>query len=233
MRLRVVGLLSTICCASAYSQPARLTGTLAWTEVVAGTNTPVLTPNGVLEPGESARVRFSAAFTPGVGLPVTYQLPGGGTSTAPVAGLWSAVFALIATGANGGTWDFPTAIPGFFAELDVIDPTTGSIILTGIYQPEPPLGSSPLPTNPLPDAWNAVWTPPNFDPRLVTFQPQPGSSVGGLFVRVGQDPQGNPLFSGATIFSSTFSQVQIPVVPAPAAASLVLLSFLGATRRRG
>lgn len=211
---------------STYCQTPNVTGTLAWTEVVAGTNNPVASPNGVLDPGEGARVAITFEFTP-VGTPVTYQFPSPGL--APVAGFLSAPLDLRATAAQGGTWAHFATLPGFNGGLGIPAPD-GSLGLASLSQPYPPSGSFPLPTNPLPGAWRAVWTPLTYEARLVTFQLQrPFDGDPFLFVHTGEDPPGNPTFGYARATAS-YGNVQIPVVPVPGAAGALGLVF--ATRRR-
>ena len=92
----------------------------------------------------------------------------------------------------------------------------------------------PIATNPLPGVWQAVWTPPAYDPRQVRFDLVTSHSIPGgseplhFFVYLGLDPGGNPLF-GVADGIGEYGSVTIPVVPSPATAAP--LTFLFAFRR--
>jgi len=188
----VVGTLVPAC--AAFSQIPHADHALNWTEVIAGTSAPVSSPNGMLDPGEGALVGLSVSFTP-VGTPVFYQspLPGG---TAPVAGFRGVGFSLDATAANGGSWLLLPGSAGFQVSLGFPLPD-GSLGAAGVAQPIPPLGSSPIGTNPLPNVWRAVWTPSSYLPRQCSFHLTSGTDNYLVFVSLGLDPGGNPLFGWA------------------------------------
>ena len=208
---------------AALAQLPHTTRTLDWLEVVAGSSTLVPNPNGVLDPGEGALIRLWLSFTPSVGSPVTYSFPPPG-GVAPVAGFSLALFNVNATGANGGSWTNLTTSPGFTGTLGTLL-SEGSLLFARVGQPEPTGGQFPLPTNPLPRVWQAVWTPPDYDPRAVSFElGATGIGATNLFAHIGQGPGGNPLF-GQAPSTSTVSQVHIPVVPGPGCAILVLLAI--------
>jgi hypothetical protein len=76
---------------------------LDWMEVDAGTNTPVSNPNGILEPGEGARIMLSAGFTPEVGQPINDGI---------MAGLGTA-FLIMHTGSSSGSWSHVATASGF------------------------------------------------------------------------------------------------------------------------
>jgi hypothetical protein len=50
-----------------------VTYTLSWSEVVAGTTTPVAAANGRIDPGEGARIAIRVEITPGVGSTASYS----------------------------------------------------------------------------------------------------------------------------------------------------------------
>src|SRR5207245_1622513 len=91
---------------AALAQPAHADLTLSWFEVIAGSTTAVSSPNGILEPGEAARLRVSIAFTP-VG-----TLVGSSTGPAPVAGFYRTGFDLDLVSGQGGIWNRFNATPG-------------------------------------------------------------------------------------------------------------------------
>src|SRR5690606_14379741 len=63
------------CGDQALAQTAQVSHTLRWLEVDALTNTPVTNPNGVLEPGEGARIIMDTSFTPPAGSAHAYSYP--------------------------------------------------------------------------------------------------------------------------------------------------------------
>jgi hypothetical protein len=146
----------------------------------------------------------------------TYQMLSGGIAEAPVAGFWTLHFGVAAAQANGGDWVMQPSMPGFESQIWAIDPGGTGSILASARQLDPPLGSFPLPTNPLPSIWSAVWIPPNYTPRTAVFSSASGTSGGGLFVHIGTNAHGHPAFGFAEVASSHFSALQVPIAPAPA-----------------
>jgi hypothetical protein len=221
---------------SAHAQVPQVDHLLGWKEVIAGTNTPVNSPDGIIEPGEAVRIELSITFTP-VGTLVAYQFPPPG-GVAPVAGFGGSLFRLIATSASNGTWSSPYgAIPGFSVSIGSVDPD-GSLEMCGVTSPEPPLGSLPNPVNPLTSVWTAVWTPSVYDSRQVSFQQQNLISIPpyhpSVWVLRGSDPNGNPLLGLASANGTYGSTVSIPLVPAAPTGVAFALGLLAATggRRR-
>ncbi len=193
--------------------------TLSWNEVVSGTAIPVPSPNGILEPGEAVRFSISISFTP-VGTLLPYFPPPG--FMAPVAGFQRTGFGISPTTFSGGSWDAFGVTPGFSGSLGSSLPD-GSLAFCSVWQPNPPVGSSPIATNPLINVWGANWTPSGYSPGQVAFSP---SVVSGdyphLFLNIGSDPGGNPQF-GTVVVSSTFGPtVQVPIAPSPGSCFVVL-----------
>lgn len=204
---------------NALGQVPRADLSLAWSEVVTGTNTPVNNPNGVLEPGESARLSMSLSFNPGVGAPVLYQ---GGTAL--VSGFRRVGFNVVTPNFAEGTWSLLGGATGFAPSATVTPSNT--IGFASIQQPFPTPGGSPISANPLPDLWHILWTPSFFEAREATFRLNGVSDDGTvLFVSTGVDPQGNPTFGltgqGPATFGST---VSVPIAPTPGG-----LAFIGGT----
>jgi len=222
---------------AAWSQTPWFTYEAEWHEVQAGTNVPVTSPNGMLEPGEAVRLRLSASFTP-VGTVVAYQLPEPG-GFAPVAGMGSSAFSLIANNAQGGVWSHVIVRHGFLDSGLNISEANGTFHVLGFGQPHPTGGILPIATNPLPDVWEAVWTPSIYSPRIAGFEIVPPTMIPGggplppaVYVSLGS-PQGIPLF-GRAFGIGQYDSVQIPIVPAPGAGAVVVLglALMGIRRRR-
>jgi len=211
--------------------PPRFHATLSWDEVSSATHAPVQAPNGLLDPGEAALFRFSLAFTPGVGELTVYQMTSGGLAVAPVAGLSSLLFSVIAAMAGGGTWFLQPTVPGFEPSLSLVEPETSSIFLAGAYQPHPLPGSLPIATNPLPSIWAAAWSPSDYATRTAAFDFRGWSGSGGLFVRTGTNTNGDPTFGFAEVSQTHFGVVQVPIAPSPASFLPFLALACGAIHR--
>lgn len=224
-RDKIIALTCSVAAEAARAQTPHVNHTASWSEVFASTHAPVGSPNGVLDPGEAARVSISFSFT-AVGTPVSYQWPTPGV--APVAGLSNSSFNLIATAALGGTWTQPTVPSGFEGILGLPGPD-GSALICLLSQQV--MAHS---TNPLINAWSAVWTPPTYSARTVGFQIQqltgsPELRPLNLWVDLG--PPSNPSF-GTAMASGDYGSVQIPVVPGPSILALLGLIAPFAARRR-
>jgi hypothetical protein len=230
MRTVLVGLMAVVLtCGQAVAQAAAQAWLeLQWTEVYAGTNTPVANPNGILEPGEGALIRLSISFTP-VGTQVQYNWPGGGV--APVAGFRGGLFYLQGTGGTHGSWSHHQFAPGFPSYAG--DPSNGNLSLILISAPFPPAGSLPDPSNPIHNIWERVWTPASYDARAIQFEMR-GSTQMEVFVIAGIDPStGDPIIGvgGGPVTSSV---IGISIVPTPASVlgPGLLLGLVAARRRR-
>ena len=154
----------------------RVDYTVNFVEVLAGTNAPVPTPNGILEPGEAARLSVSVSFTPAVGTTVAYTpppSPGIGT----MAGFGSMVVDLCVGPRNSpspsgfGTWSFVQRAPGWaFGDPGNVFFGSGgayfSYLQAGQFVP-PPMTANPA--NPIPDIWLGVWTPASYSDRSVLW----------------------------------------------------------------
>ncbi len=200
---------------------------LNWSEVVEGTTMPVNSPDGILEPGESVRFRVSIDFTP-IGTLVPYQPP----VFAPVAGLENAIFGLGSTVVQSGVaWSEFVVSHGFSGERGTALPP-GALAGCQVFQPFPPPGMNPIPTDPLLNVWQVNWTPPSYDSRWVTYRLAYTSEGNDLFVRTGTDPNGHATYD---IVSAPFDlglPVNIPIVPSPGAAGIFVLSAIAAAHRK-
>jgi hypothetical protein len=211
--------------------------TLNWLEVVSGTNTPVASPNGMLEPGESARISISVLITPPIGSPATYPPPPPpGTGT--LAGFGGMRINLLTKGpgnpavAGAGSWYGITRDPAWSLGTSVGWPQgSGSIvedIIAGQYVPP---GMTANSANPITDIWRGNWTPTSFTGRSVSWATAPGYGEIPLaiLIRYGTDPAGHPMYVGK-IVPGTYGSTTIPIIPAPA--SLFALSAILLQRRR-
>ncbi|MBX3377031.1 MAG: hypothetical protein KF678_08515 [Phycisphaeraceae bacterium] len=228
----VTGVVPEFAMAQPTSPPARFHTTVSWVEVATGTLDPVSSPNGVLEPGESALMRLSLEFSPGVGQLVRYWVSGVGWLESPVAGFSDTYFSAIATGAGGGTWTLAPSPPEFPSGLFITLPETGSVLVAGAWQPFPAPGQMPNAMNPLPNLWAATWTPPHYTARTAEFRFQSASPAGYLFAEFPSAPGG---FHGVEVRQMEFGVVNIPIAPAPASClPFLALGFtaLRRTRRR-
>jgi hypothetical protein len=209
--------------AATMAQVPEVVHTLSWMEVYAGTNTPVASPNGVLEPGEATLLRVSVSFTPvGTLMPYHSPYPGG---IAPIAGMGESVFRIRNSGAEGGDWSHWGAQSPFMNRQGSIDPT--GVLVTGSIQDWPwnqPVWQ-PDPINPVPRFWEAVWTPSHYAPRIVEFGFEdwvPPWIRPFLWVTLGYDPTtGNWIGGYGQAQPMWGPPVQFPVVPAPWTAAVI------------
>lgn len=210
------------------AQVGRADLTLDWMEVLAGTSTPVASPNGILEPGEAARFSVSIAFSP-IGTQVPYFPLG----TAPVAGFQRTGFGVSPTTVFGGSWDSFGVTGGFLGSLGVPLPD-GSLAFCNVRQPLPPVGSSPIATNPLINVWSANWVPPSYAVSQVAFRLNiVFDDYAKLFVFIGNDPGGNPQFGTVEAISTFGQDVQVSIAPSPAGllVAMALVPWLRRGRR--
>lgn len=214
--------------AAARGQEALATHLWTFVEVATGTNTPVGAPDGILQPGESARLTLSVSFTPAVGSTITYTPPPG-TGVGTVAGLGSVFFDILGGPGSQGTWSFHQRAAGFpiggpGSELP------GGTGRTGAGADQLSVSNT---TNPVDAIWSMVWTPASYSSRAVMWQGAPSASSpnahSSLFVQVGPGPNYIGLF-----IPGQFGSVSIPIVPAPGmgAFALVGVAALGRRRRR-
>jgi len=215
-----------------------ITYSWTWTEVLAGSSTPVAVSNGLIEPGEGARLALTATITPGIGSVVTYvppPQPGFGT----LAGLGSLFFDLLGSNANGGQWSVIRRNPGGInwglGPAGTGQPS-GDLVSAGVGQFVLP-GAIVNGTNPVVNIWAATWTPDGFAARTVSFQSAAAAASGGnhsaILIQYGDDPNSQkPLVVGRVVDGIFGNSGPIPVVPAPGGAMILGLGALVASRRR-
>jgi hypothetical protein len=227
MRARTIALATAIAGFAAAQSSAQELVTLNWsfTEVIAGTTTPVANPNGIIEPGQAAHIQLSASYTPAAGSS-TMTIFGPGT----VMGLESLFFDLVGTLATEGTW---TNFGRHVSWAGPVSAGTASPDDTGVasaqvYQ----FVMAPMPVNsmnPIDNIWSVVWTPHDYAAREVTFTGQKAAIASGtgasLIVNVG----GTYMSKGV---DGVFGSLTVPIVPSPGSLSLVGLAGLIVARRR-
>lgn len=202
--------------------------TYTWTEVLAGTTTPVLTPNGVLEPGEGALIHVGIMAlhngSNAIGQVTTYSGPVG-PGFGIIRGIGSFVYSLVGAGADAsGSWNSraTTSVLPSGAHPGYIAAAGARVNSFGGGQVMPP-GSSANATNPIPSAWRGVWNPVSFESRTVTFKAEASDAVpagqqnsiqvqfGSAFLIPGDPSTEYGLFWGTYIPSDFGAGVDIPI----------------------
>jgi hypothetical protein len=244
MRPRTLaGLVLSLTTAAAAQESVNFT--LKWLEVVAGTTTPVANPNGIVEPGEAARIAITATILPGIGMPANYPAPPGpGSGTGTIAGFGLMTVDLVAgtqqapSLGGAGSWTSIVRFPGF-AVGSYAPPTH-----RGAYMHYLQAGQFPLPgttansSNPLVNLWRGTWTPADYSERSVAWNlfnipptggPAPGPPPASILIQYGS-PQ-YPQYAGKVVPAS-FGSTTIPIIPAPASLALLVTFCVGHRRRR-
>jgi hypothetical protein len=216
---------------------------LSFTEVDAISLLPVTSANGSLDPGEAAMMQLRMFITTPVGTPVLipaqhgYQTPGllgglwsgnidivGDAGALSARGLWtvngSAGVAVLGNqapfNAGGVTWNGTPVANG--TRLNDIAPAQFGANPQALNQ-----------QNPVAPIWLGVWAPDSFEPRTVSFELGLGTSALPSQVWGFVDWYPLPAIGSAT---STYSGVQIPIVPAPGITIPPMLSAAFLLRRR-
>jgi hypothetical protein len=196
------------------------------TEVHAGTNVPVSSPNGVIEPGEAVLFRLTVSFTPPVGT-VIPGLPPPST----VAGLsWFFFHFGSLAGGHEGTWSHLALAPGWQGR-GVGSPS--GWLEAELYQ-FPLAGQTADPQNPVVNGWSQVWTPNSYAPRTINWLAQPAAfgGWGGIFVETGTHPQGGPLYTPVNTFQAPSHLFPVTIIPGPGSFAIGLWAGALASRRR-
>lgn len=228
--------------------------TYSWSEVAAGTTTPATGPlggNGVVDPGEGARISISINILKNgqnaIGQTTTYATPPA-PGTGVIAGLGSFLYNLFADapGATAGTWThrgFPSFVSGAnnWAGTTVGLVVAGGIENFGTGQFLAP-GATANATNPLAAFYSATWNPADYVPRTVRFRVSEGvyvptGQVNGVIVRYDiARPDPNDPSTWYDLYATKFfgadygAGAEIPVAPAPGL-GLPLLAALAFCRR--
>jgi hypothetical protein len=204
-------------------------------EVIAGTNTPVTHPNGVIEPGEGARLELTIQYSPPAGTVVNYSAPPG-SGVGQVAGLASIIYDLAGiTPGWEGTWSHLSRRGGWGLG-SAGSPGWGGNGIEFLQAGQFPFpGQVANPMNPAEAIWSGVWTPAVYSQRSTVFrgQTRTPSYGSGLYVQYDTDPVGgHPLYVSVRTLADHHHAVEIPIVPAPGPAVVGLLA-LGLGARRG
>jgi hypothetical protein len=234
-------------CATANCQPL-VSNAITWNDNgnLNGNN------NGILEPGEAARIVVDVGFTPPVGTTLPANAPG---FAGPVAGLavslcdlnggavdhtgtWT-VGGLGFNGTTGSNWGLRS---GWTLGNAVGTPqASGDLWGFGLVQGLLP-GPTASPLNPVVEAWRGKWQPTSYNSRTVTFSLVPSILVlagqsHSVLIQYGVDQsQGYPLY--ATHFApGQYGSIQIPIAAAGAcclaSGACSVLSFSACTGQGG
>jgi hypothetical protein len=214
-----------------------VTYTLSWSEVVAGTTTPVAAANGRIDPGEGARIAIRVEITPGVGSTASYPAPPA-PGTGVIAGFGSMFIDLLGSNLNGGTWSnmastgpqttWPPPTPGYpQPNGNVLNCQGGQFVLPG---------STANSANPIDNFWRGTWTPSDYTMRTASIASAPAASAGAnhtsILIQYGLDPGGNPQYVGKFVPAVFIGTGAVPIAPTPASIAVVGLGALVIGRRR-
>lgn len=194
---------------------------VTWSEMLAGTNTPILAPNGLLEPGEGAFIQVGMHAlrngTNAVGQVVTVNP---GNHTGPIRGMAHFVYDIAGSGADAtGTWNLRIISPIFNWFPNVGQVVEGGARVHSFNAAQIAHGGAIVDgTNPILTVWRGTWNPSSYAPRTVHFQVEASDTVptgqqNAVDVEYGIDPQtGYPLYVGK-YFQSDFGGIDIPIGP--------------------
>lgn len=206
-----------------------VTVSYSWSEVVAGTLTPVSSPNGVLEPGEGARIGLNIYQTineaNAVGQTTTY-VPPPPTGVGTNAGTGSMLYTLHGTGGDAsGSW-FGRAVRPSLA----VQNSPGTILDAGATidnfggaQFVAPGGVADS-ANPFVDVFRGVWTPASYTPRTINFKSSNGHGSSNAYtgilviyswIEIEQPPWVLPNFLTKYVNADYGGGVNIPIAPVP------------------
>lgn len=213
----------------------------SWSEVLASSSTPVTNPNGMLDPGEGARITLSITLLlngqSAIGHTTTFPSPpppGWGT----IRGMGSWQYDLLGdqgTASAAGTWSNYSTAPFLSTQSPGTPQIDGSVLrwISGGQFVAP--GGSANPANGF-EFFHRVWTPASYASRNVNFLVQPNISVpdraNSFLVCYGfsNDPPYFDMYIGKYVNSDFGAGINIQIVPAPA--SLFALAPIVLRRRR-
>jgi hypothetical protein len=206
--------------------------------------------DGLVEPGESARVRMTVSYSPASGTVISYTPAGGGTATGTLMGFGGAFVDFSLANANGGTLTTTGSTGGIAngraGACAVVPGGNGTVSGDSILNVQPaqfPFNSEPFDpdnnttgvrtTNPITNIYTFVWTPASYTTRTVNVGMAPSAASNGnaaaVMIRTNPDTSLPPTAVNAQF---TLGSAQIPVVPAPSSLALLGLGGLIAGRRR-
>lgn len=207
----------------------------SWSEVVAGSNTPVVAPNGIVEPGEGVLLELRINYSPLFGMP----LPIPGYPEATVAGFGGTVFsldgwrqsvpALLARGEFSHQWLHPE---WSLAQGNTVAGVAQILhVQVGQFAFLP--GQIPNPENPIDGVWRIVWTPEFYVQDTLIFSSYAtGPLHTSLYVRTGTDPTTGHPTHGLARLNASHGIALIPMVPAPGAFAVLCVAVSMLTKRR-
>jgi hypothetical protein len=221
---------------------ALVTLTPTWEEVN-GNN------NGLLEPGESARMRLRMSFSPAVNTAIQYTPQGGGTATGTMRGFGSGYFDLAFGTAGAGsiaiTGETGGVPNGRAAAWSVVPGGNGVVQGNAIVNIQPAqfpfncLDSDPVlnpqgvrTDNPVESIYVAVWTPASYTARTVQVElvgGVAGPPFGSVLLQSTSNPNQPPL---AVESFFDYRTVDIPVIPAPGVVTALIGAGAVLGRRR-
>lgn len=218
---------------ASFGQPELVSSSLRFAEVLAGTATPVASPNGLIEPGEGVRLILDVGFSPAVGTTTTYTPPpppGVGT----IAGLTEVLFDLLGGTTSQGTWSNLVRAPGWsLGGLGTSGAGGSQLTAAAVGQFILP-GGTANPANPIPSIWQGTWTPASYATRNVTWQSAGAAAGGGqttsLYIQY-DVVQGLPQYTSKYV-PGQFGSVVVPIVPAPGVGAISLGAAAWLARRR-
>jgi hypothetical protein len=195
---------------------------LSFTEVDAATRLPVANPNGIIEPGEAARVSLSISFDPPVGS-IVYAWHNPTEPQTVVAFCYSKAEVI----ASSGAWSHPQLAPGWnFTGMPTA--ANGRYAILDAAQNHVNANTS----NYIMDIWHAIWTPTIYTNGMTLIYTWPRGisplNSSAIWLR---DPQWN--HSPASV-NTQIAEILIPTsaVPAPGTGVVVLGGLLICGRRR-
>ncbi len=179
--------------------------------------------SAVLTPGQSQTIKVWALMEPGIGQPAVWNTLGGTGQVFTVA-LFNAAGFNFASANNGQSGVFTNlTLNPFLVWPPATSPGTpdGNGNVNGIVGAQ--FWNTGSGANPI-LIWSAVWTPANYDPRVVEF-----NTVQTILPLVWLDPGLHPV-------QDEWTPVSIPnsfqVVPVPSAMTALALGAIFAVRRR-
>ncbi len=219
----------------------------SWSEVVAGTLTPVASPNSVLEPGEGARIGINIFATingtNAIGQTIAYSPPPP-PGIATVRGIAYIKYNLNGSNGAAGSWNDRAISPVLSAGAFAGTPMNGGATLDSLGGGQfVAIGQTANATNPIADAFRGVWNPTSYQQRTVNFRASNGTASGPTFsdliAQYGSafvdptDPTTEyALYVTKGIITNYGGGVDIPIAPGVASGLPLALAGAAALRRR-
>jgi hypothetical protein len=226
--IAAVGLLAP---SGLLAQPLTMYHHLSFTEVDAVTGLPIANPNGILEPGEGARIALSISFDPSVG---TVLVDPPNLAGFRIHAAHRTQIDLLSSGETSGAWMHLAVSPGWDAWMGDPPhgfPTSNGRIVEHILPQQHAIGADTR--NPVPEVWSGIWIPHSYSSREIRFNTVP-RGINGV-VTASTLWLENPAAPGEFLnyFARTeISQMFLPIIPAPSGGTTLALAGILALRRR-